>query len=133
MPVSLPANFSTIKWKLDKKMDYSSGMEVFIAGEENESAALFIQYGQTRILIPNGVDFAVIREQSPWMMENLSLLILSDEDISYIPPRVWQALEPQMILWDSTSLSPESKWLGMDAYAGIFFTSDGAVFAVETQ
>lgn len=133
MPVSLPANISTIKWKLEDRMDYPSGMEVFIAGEGNESTALFIQYGQTRILIPNGVDFAVIREQSLWMMENLSLLILKDEDISYIPPRVWQALEPQMILWDSTSLSPESKWLGLDAYARIIFTSDGAVFEVETQ
>ncbi len=132
-PVRIPANIELVKLTSGGQIAYPSGLAIHVAGEAPDVSALFIEYGQTRILLPNGVDYALIRETSPDCLANLTFLILQEEDISYIPPRVWRALEPQHILWNSTTLSPEGNWLGNDSKQHISITTDGKVFSIVTD
>jgi competence protein ComEC len=132
-PVRVPQNIELVKLASGGERIYPSGMVIRLAGEDQGRSALFIEYGRMRILLPNGVDYALLREASPGMLDDLTMLILQEEDISYIPPRVWQALEPQLILWNSTALSPEATWLGNDTYRRISISTDGKDFWVESE
>jgi hypothetical protein len=92
--------------------------------------ALLLEYGQTCVLIPNGVDFAEIKETSTEALSGLSALILDERDISYIPPRVWRQIEPQVILWKDVSLSPFEESVGLDTARMVELVSDGDGFCV---
>ena len=81
------------------------------------------------MLIPNGVDFALIKESSPAAMMGVTVLILNEDDISYIPPRVWEGLQPDLVLWNSVSVSPIETWYGVDSTDQINLISDG--FGIE--
>jgi competence protein ComEC len=130
-PVQIPSEIEAVKLSPGAQVAYPSGLAVRIAAETSDAAALFIEFGRMRMLIPNGVDYAVIRETNPDLLENLTFLVLSEEDISYIPPRVWQALNAEVTLWNSPALSPIPQWLGIDARQRISISSDGTDFSIE--
>ncbi len=132
-PVQIPSEIEAVKLSPYEQVAYPSGLTIRIAAETADKAALFIEYGELRMLIPNGVDFAVIRETNPDLLDNLSFLVLREEDISYIPPRVWQALTAEVTLWNSPAVSPIEQWIGMDAHQRISISSDGAGFSIETD
>jgi hypothetical protein len=86
---------------------------------------LLLRYGSLRVLIPNGVDYAEINASLPEALTNLTVLILSPEDVSYIPPRVWRNLNAQAILWRDRGVSPFENSVGIDAFSEIHLISDG--------
>jgi hypothetical protein len=87
-----------------------------------------------KILIPNGVDYALISQQDASALEGLSILILKEADISYIPLRVWQARQPRVVLWNSPSLSPVADWQSLDLSSRISIVSDGEdIFAATAE
>lgn len=132
-PLRVPQNIELVKLASGGERTYPSGMVIRLAGGDQTANALLIEYGRMRILFPNGVDFAMLRDTSPDVLDDPTLLLLQEEDISYIPPRVWQALEPQLILWNSTALSPEATWLGNDTYRRISISTDGIDFSVDVD
>lgn len=132
-PLRVPQNIELVKLAPGGEREYPSGMLIRLAGEEQDRSALFIEYGEIRILVPNGVDYALIRETSPALLGDLTMVILQEEDLSYIPPRVWQALEPQIILWNSTALSPSVDWPGNDVNRRISISTDGHDFWVDSE
>ncbi|HOW91346.1 MAG TPA: hypothetical protein PK883_03430, partial [Anaerolineaceae bacterium] len=73
----------------------------------------------------NGVDFAQIKSEDPSALKGLSVLILNESDISYIPPRVWQQLAPRQVLWNSPSVTPVNTWLGPAEAGRVHLVSDG--------
>jgi hypothetical protein len=131
--VKIPANIGVEKLSEGSQIKYASGLRVQLAGVSIESTALFAEFNQIRLLIPNGVDYALIHENAPETLENITILILQDEDISYIPPRVWQGLNPQVVLWNSTSLSPEPGWVGTDTHSKVELITDGVDWQIEVQ
>jgi hypothetical protein len=87
-----------------------------------------------KILIPNGVDYALISQQDASALEGLSILILKEADISYIPPRVWQARQPRVVLWNSLTLSPVVEWQSLEQAERISIVSDGEnIFAATPE
>jgi hypothetical protein len=58
-------------------------------------------------------------------MHQPDILILSLQDISYIPPRLWFELEPKTILWNNLAPSPYQGALSLDSVDRISILSDG--------
>lgn len=130
-PVQIPAEIPNVKLQPGSITQYPSGLQVFAAAESIENTALYLTYGDIGILIPNGVDFASIRESAPEILDRPTILILQEDDISYIPPRVWQNLDPQIILWCDRSIPPESGWQGIRSDERVTITSNGKTFTIE--
>ncbi len=126
-PVQIPDEITSVSMQPGGIIRYPSGLKIFAATSSIDDTALHLTYGEIRILIPNGVDFARIRDAAPEILENPTILILQEEDVHYIPPRVWQNLEPQTILWYSRTMPPENDWQRIASGERISVLSDGKV------
>ena len=126
----LPAGAALEKLPPGACVEIEEGLRLTLLAEDAQETALLLEYGQTRVLIPNGVDFAEIRAAAPEAVHGLSAVILDERDISYIPPRVWRQIEPKVILWKEVSLSPFDESVGLDAAPRIELLSDGDGFCV---
>lgn len=124
-PLEIPPHLALEKLQPGSVVDYDPGLQLCVVAENYDSAAFLVTYGNVKILIPNGVDYALIQSADPAVLSNLAVLILTDADISYIPPRVWQQLSPHLVLWNSPSVTPVDTWLGPREEGGIHIISDG--------
>lgn len=124
-PLTIPNGIEFEKIQPGQRVEIQPDVWLTLLAEDTKGTALFLQYGNTRILIPNGVDFAKIKSDTPDALNDLTALILGEEDTSYIPPRVWKNLNPQSILWRARSVSPFENSLGMDALVDIHLVSNG--------
>ena len=116
-----------------KPYTVETGVTLTVVTEDGEGAALFLEYGSLRVLIPNGVDYALIHEQAPAALQTPTVLVLAPEDVSYIPSRVWTDLEPQVVLWNSPALSPDTSWMGADAYNRVEVVSDSTEYSLNMK
>jgi len=123
-PLEIPSGIDPVKLQPGNVMDYSAGVTVRVLAESYDSAAFLVTHGSLKILIPNGVDFAQIKSEDPSALKGLSVLILNESDISYIPPRVWQQLAPRLVLWNSPSVTPVNTWLGPAEAGRVHLISD---------
>lgn len=124
-PIEIPDGIDPVKLQPGSVVDYDPGLQLRVVAESFDSAALLITHGAVKILIPNGVDFAQIKSVDPSIFNGLSILILNESDISYIPPRVWQQLAPRLVLWNSPAITPVDTWLGPRELGDIHLISDG--------
>ena len=124
-PLEIPDGVDPVKLQPGSAVEYSPDLSVRVVAESYESAALLITHGAVKILIPNGVDFAQIRSADPALLSGVSVLVLNESDISYIPPRVWQGLEPRQVLWNSPAVTPVDSWQGPREAGHIHLISDG--------
>lgn len=128
--MTLPTGVAVEKLPPGARLEIEEGLWLTLLAANARDTALLLEYGQTCVLIPNGVDFAEIKETSPEALSGLSALILDERDISYIPPRVWRQIEPQVILWKDVSLSPFEESVGLDTARMVELVSDGDGFCV---
>jgi len=124
-PFSVPPGIEVIKLQRGGGLRYSEELEIRIVAESPSSAALLITYDRVKMLIPGGVDYALIKETTPAALQDLSLIVVGEDDISYIPPRVWQALAPAAILWRDPSVCPVEGWLSLEGGDVLEMTSNG--------
>lgn len=124
-PITIPDELEIEKLQAGQQVEIEPGLVILLACEDLQGTALLMEYGSTRVLIPNGVDFATIKSEYPEMMNDLTVLVLDERDVSYIPPRVWEQLDLQVILWASTALSPFTYSHGLDSDAKVNLVSDG--------
>lgn len=124
-PLSLPDSTNLINLSSPPTLELENGISLSVIAESPGKAAYEIQYGQVSIVVPAGVDYALIGENRPGLLENADLLVLSPPDISYIPPRLWSQLEPVMLLWNSLDPSPFESSLSASNNGNISLVSDG--------
>ncbi|MDP3449368.1 MAG: hypothetical protein Q8R87_02220, partial [Anaerolineaceae bacterium] len=124
-PLRIPDGIAVEKLLPAESLEIEPGVWLTLAAEDLNGTALLLQYGSLRILVPNGVDFAVIKASTPEALTGLTALLLGPEDISYIPPRVWRNLNSQMILWRDRGISPFEDSLGVDVSAEVHLVADG--------
>jgi len=130
-PLSLPDSTDLINLSSTTALEIEKGISLSVIGEAPEKTAYSLEYGQVSIVIPAGVDYALIRETHPGLLENADLLILSPLDTSYIPPRLWSQLEPGMLLWNSLDLSPFGGQFSIGESGTISLISDGTSLWIE--
>ncbi len=130
-PLILPEGMTKTKVKTMKAYTVEPGVTLTVVAEDGNSAALYLEYGSLRLLIPNGVDYALIREHSPAVLQSPTVLVLAPEDTSYIPTRVWTDLSPKVVVWNSVALSPDEEWSGVDVYDRVEVASDGKTFEMD--
>ncbi|PKO02489.1 MAG: hypothetical protein CVU43_07760 [Chloroflexi bacterium HGW-Chloroflexi-5] len=124
-PLRIPDGITVEKLLPAENVEIEPGVWLTLAAEDLNGTALLLQYGSLRILVPNGVDYAVIKTSTPEALTGLTALLLGPEDISYIPPRVWRNLNSQMILWRDRGISPFEDSLGVDVSAEVRLVADG--------
>lgn len=132
-PFSAPQGIEVIRLQPGGGLRYSHSLDIRVVAESNSAAALLITYDQVKVLIPNGVDYALIKATSPLALQALSLVVVGEEDISYIPPRVWQALAPAAILWRDTTVCPVEGWLNLGAGDALELVADGKTLSLAKQ
>ncbi len=125
-PFSVPQGIEGIKLKPGEGLRYSVELDIRILAESPSASALLITYNEVKVLIPGGVDYGLIKETAPDALRDLSIIVVGEDDISYIPPRVWQALKPAAIVWNSTAVSPVEGWLSLEGGEVVSLVSDGA-------
>jgi hypothetical protein len=124
-PLTIPDGIEIDKLLPAETIEVEPGVWLTLTAEDLNGTALLLQYGGFKVLIPNGVDFAVIKSTSPNSMTELTALVLGPEDVSTIPPRVWRNLGPQMILWRDHSVSPFETSLGVDESMDVYLVTNG--------
>lgn len=124
-PLTLPDGIEIDKLLPGETIEIEPGLRLTLAAEDLNGTALLLQYGSLKVLIPNGVDYAVIKSTAPEALTGLTALLLGEEDVSTIPPRVWRNLSPKMFLWRDRSLSPFENSVGVDESAEVQLVSDG--------
>lgn len=130
-PLSLPESTNLINLSSIAALEIEEGISLSVIAESPGKAAYMIQYGHVSIVIPAGVDYALIRDAHPGLLEKADLLILSPSDTSYIPPRLWSQLEPGILLWNSLDPSPFSSSLSTSESESISIISDGSSIWLE--
>ena len=128
--MTLPAGVALEKLPPGARVEIEEGLWLTLLAEDSHETAMLLEHGKTRVLIPNGVDFAQIKASAPQALTGLSAILLDERDVSYIPPRVWRQLEPQVILWKDVSLSPFEESVGVDAAQTVQLVSNGEGFCV---
>lgn len=103
-----------------------------VSAPEEGQAALVLEYGTLRALIPGGVPPAALLKADPSLLAP-SLLILSAEDLQETPPQAWQALQPQAVLVQADLPAPPLNWVVTGARGWIHVASDGARMWIETE
>jgi competence protein ComEC len=124
-PLTIPDGIAVEKLLPGESVEIEPGVWLTLAAEDLNGTALLMQYGSLRVLMPNGVDFSEIKSSSPGALSGLTAIVLSAEDVRYIPPRVWRNLNPQLILWRDRGISPFENSLGMDVSTEVQLISTG--------
>jgi competence protein ComEC len=124
-PLQVPENSHLLTIAEEVKLEIEPGLTLTLIGETPGQAAYSIQYNDVCILIPAGVDYALLKEHFPELMHQPDILILTPDDISYIPPRLWVGLQPGSILWNSLEVSPFTSSLYTTATGDVDLITDG--------
>lgn len=132
-PVTIPPDLAPVKLAAGEGMTLDDNLTIRVVAESVDSAAFLITHGAVKMLIPNGVDYAEIKQRDTGALENLSILVLREADISYIPTRVWQAHHPPVVLWNSTALSPVVEWRSLENSVLVSIVSDEQYLFNETS
>jgi competence protein ComEC len=122
----LPEGLEAVKLPIGTAKTYETGFQAQFLTDDPEHTAIYITYGDTTILVPNGVDFAKIRDVAPQALDHPTVLVLNDADISYIPPRVWDQAGAGVVLWNSATLSPREDWISMGEENALELLCDGS-------
>jgi len=107
-----------------QSFELDTGLSITLLSEDADNSTLLLTYGELKVLVPNGVDFAEIKSSTPETLASSFALVLDRRDVSYIPPRVWSNLSPLYILWNDRSLSPFENSEGIDEQTDIHLVSD---------
>lgn len=124
-PVTIPDGIAIEKLVSRQHLEVEPGLILTLLSENGQDTALLLEFGGQRILIPDGVDYALIHSETPDVLVGLTALVLTPEDVRYIPPRVWTNLAPRVILWNGVSLSPFTGSFGTDVDAAVSLVLDG--------
>jgi hypothetical protein len=129
--IIIPGGINIEKILPGQKIEIEPGVSISLVSESLQGTALLMEYDSLKVLIPNGVDYAAIKTDAPESMQGVTALVLSPQDISYIPPRVWQQLNPDVILWNDISLSPFVNSIGVDDLDDVSLVSNGKEFWIK--
>lgn len=124
-PLAIPGNTTLINLSAENSYEVEPGVTLTVIGESTEKTTYALEYGKFRLIIPAGVDYAVLKENYPELLQKADLLVLSPLDISYIPPRLWAELQPAAILWNSTELSPFESSVSTESGKNFSLSTDG--------
>ena len=127
----LPEGVALAALPVGEPLELEPGLSLTVIGESAEVAAFALEYRQVTLLIPAGVDYALLKEEFPDLFDQPDILLLAPEDVSYIPPRLWAELNPAVLLWNSRETSPYSGANAFTVENGVSILSDGVSVMLE--
>jgi competence protein ComEC len=132
-PLSLPEGMAVKELQEKESILLDNAVQIQVLASDSEHAALLLRYGELRIFIPNGLDPAAFNSYRARELRGLSVLVLSDADVVHLPPDMWQNYGAQTILWNSTALSPDPTWPGLDSRQKVTLVGDTKGYSISVQ
>jgi competence protein ComEC len=132
-PLALPEGMEIKELQEGESLLLDDAVQIQVLASDSQHAALLLSYGETRIFIPNGLEPAAFKPYRANSLRGLSVLILSDADLANLPADMWQNYGAQTILWNSTAISPDPDWPGLDSHSEINLTIDPAGVSLNLQ
>jgi len=127
-PIRLEGSFPTLE--VDAAEVVSAGtLRVEILAADQASSALLLEAGSLKVLIPDGIDPALIRDLNPQRLNGLTAVVLAPDDIVLVPPSWWEKLNPQFIFWQDLSIPPESGWVSVQGSTSLELVSNGESYS----
>jgi competence protein ComEC len=118
-PVSLPEGISVTQLHENESLRLDEEITIQAITADENGSALLITCGDTRILIPNGVEPALLPNSQP------GVLLLQPADLENLPADMWQASGAALIVWESTSVPPLPGWVHFEEQAILDLTTEG--------
>ena len=132
-PLSLPEGMEIKELQEGESLLLDGAVQIRVLASDSQHAALLLSYGDTHIFIPNGMDPAAFKTYRSSSLRGLSVLILSDADVANLPAGMWQNYGARSILWNSTAVSPDPDWPGLDNHKQINLIADPAGVSLNLQ
>lgn len=132
-PLRVPDNTDLLVLSPNESLEVEPGFTISMIGESTERSAYLFQYRDVSILMPAGVDYAAIRDEHPDAMHQPDVIVLTLDDVSYIPPRLWSELKPEIILWNSVEVSPFVNALDLKEDRNVEVISDGDTLQIKSK
>ncbi len=107
------------------------GIEILAA--DQTSSALMLEARSVKVLIPDGIDPALIRNLNPQRLNGLTAIVLAPDDIVRVPPGWWEQFAPQFILWQDLSIPPATGWVSLQGKPSLELVSDGESYSFFTR
>jgi competence protein ComEC len=130
-PVTLPEGMEVKQLAAGEVIQVEAGLTVTPIAEDGSRTAVLIEYVNTRILVPGGVDPALLVAQQADNLSSLSLLILNEADVATLPADMWGNFGAQVILWNSPAVTPLPGWIGFETGDVVEVISDGTAYSVK--
>ncbi|NMC84019.1 MAG: ComEC family competence protein [Anaerolineaceae bacterium] len=118
-PVSLPEEISVTQLHENASLRLDEEITIQAVAADENGSALLITTGNTQILIPNGVDPALLPQVVP------TVLLLQPADLENLPADMWQARGASLIVWESTRVPPEPDWVHFTGQAILDLATEG--------
>jgi competence protein ComEC len=132
-PLSLPEGMEIKELQEGESLLLDGAVQIRVLASDSQHAALLLSYGDTCIFIPNGLEPAAFKPYRSSSLRGLSALILSDADVANLPADMWQNYGSRTILWNSTAVSPDPDWPGLDTYSQINLIIDPTQVSLNLQ
>jgi competence protein ComEC len=97
-------------------------LQIHLVARNNENAALLLEYGQLRLLIPGGLSPKDLQRQ-PHTLANGWILLLGSKDLPTVA--AWQALSPQLILATLPGEQAQPGWVSVAGQQTLVLFSNG--------
>lgn len=132
-PVEVPGSLIFQSLKTGEIVSLGGDTTLQLAAADSTHAALLITRGGVRVLIPGGVDPALLRADPSRPLEGLSALVLTAADLESVPPAWWERSAPAVILWQDISIAPSADWLRLADTSVFSLVTDGSTYSFEKE
>jgi len=130
-PITLPGGMEVKQLGDGEVIQMDEGLTITPIAEDGSRTALLIEYGNTRVLVPGGVDPARLVAQQADNLSSLSILILNEEDVANLPADMWGNFGAQVVLWNSPAVKPLPDWISFETGSIVEIISDGSQYSVK--
>jgi len=109
-------------------LDSTTSLRLLISTQQ--AAALLLEDHNCRILIPGGVDPALLNELDPSFTSSLTAILLTPADLALVPPAWWDRFSAATIIWQDLSQPPDPAWISLEGAPAIELVSNGDSYSV---
>ncbi len=132
-PVTLDASISQAELQTGDVIMFGGKTALRVLAANPSGAALLLDYQKCRILVPGGIDPAVLRQVDPRFTSGLTAILLTPADLTLVPPAWWNRWQAGLIFWQDNSLPPDLSWTSLPGKTVLSLVSDGQAYKLSSH
>jgi hypothetical protein len=132
-PVSVDPALNSLALENGESLTLEENVQLTVVAADTRGTALLLSAQGDRILIPGGIDPARLHALNPATLAELTAVVLTPADLTFVPPHWWDHFHASQIFWQDVSEPPEDAWLSLGDNSVLEFVSDGSAYALLTR